>query len=170
MTSEKWLQLEELNKISLRTLAIRKLNSLLTATYITEKSHANDAVAIAKHLDIRTFGDYTIKDCDYTTLYKQVRKKKRALHESQPRKGRKRPNRSAKRNAKNTKQVGSVKLFDKVSYSGQTAFVQSFAGQNCYLKCDDKYLARPNGNRQIPVKGVMVLHHNNNWLEKRQVI
>ena len=43
MTSEKWLQLEELNKISLRTLAIRKLNSLLTATYITEKKIDDDA-------------------------------------------------------------------------------------------------------------------------------
>ena len=43
-----------------------------------EKSHANDAVAIAKHLDIRFFGDYTIHDCDYTALYRQVRKKKRS--------------------------------------------------------------------------------------------
>ena len=137
-----------------------------------EKSHANDAVAIAKHLDIRFFGDCTIHDCDYTTLYKQVRKKKRSLHEANPRKGRRQPNREAKRNAKNTKRVKNVCLLDKVVNQGNIGIVTGFGAHGCRaLKTDGSYLGASSKNKQpvLPVGQVAVLHHNNGWLEMRQI-
>ncbi len=64
-------------------------------TLALDKSHYNDAIAIA--------GIKTIKSNPNAVLYiKQFRKKKRSLHEAIPRKGRKIPNRTAKRNGKNT--------------------------------------------------------------------
>lgn len=137
-----------------------------------EKSHANDAIAIAKHLDIQGFGDCTINDCDYTTLYEQARKKKRSLHEANPRKGRKQPNREAKRNAKNTKRVRDVCLLDKVAYQGGVGTVTGFSNLGCRaVKADGFYLG---ANAQykspvLPVGQVSVLHHNNSWLEMRQI-
>ena len=62
---------------------------------LIEKSHANDAVAIAAH------GMELIRNSTETTFYKQLRKQKRSLHEATPRKGRREPNRTAKRNRKN---------------------------------------------------------------------
>ena len=137
-----------------------------------EKSHANDAIAIAKHLDIRFFGDYTINDCDYTTLYKQVRKKKRSLHEANPRKGRKQPNREAKRNAKNTKRIRNVCLLDKVMYQSNVGIVTGFSSLGCRaIKSDGSYLGTDAKRKQpvLPVGRVIVLHHNNNWLEMREI-
>lgn len=46
-----------------------------------------------------------MKYSDNIYYIKQVRKKKRSLHEEIPRKGRKEPNRKAKRNSKNTKEI-----------------------------------------------------------------
>lgn len=138
-----------------------------------EKSHANDAVAIAKHLDIRAFRNYTISDCGYTTLYKQVRKKKRSLHEANPRKGRKQPNRTAKRNAKNTKRVKNVCLLDKVVYQHNVGIVIGFSNSSCRaVKADGSYLGANVKYKQpvLPVGQVEVLHHNNNWMEMRLVI
>ena len=137
-----------------------------------EKSHANDAVAIAKHLDIRFFGDYTIHDCDYTALYRQVRKKKRSLHEANPRKGRNQPNREAKRNAKNTKRVKNVCLLDKIVYQNSIGIVTGFSNLYCRaVKADGSYLGANAKNKQpvLPVGQVVVLHHNNSWLEMRQI-
>ena len=138
-----------------------------------EKNHANDAVAIAKHLDIQSFGDYTVKDCEYTTLYKQRRKKKRSLHEANPRKGRKEPNHEAKRNEKNTKQVKNVCLLDKVAYKQEVGIVTGFSKNGCYaVKADGSYLGADAEHKTpvLSVKRVTVLHHNNNWIEQRMII
>ena len=72
----------------------------------------------------------SVEDTDKTIYYKQVRKKKRSLHEATPRKGRKEPNRIAKRNNKNTKAVVSkgkkYALYDKVSYNRQVGWITGF--------------------------------------------
>ena len=137
-----------------------------------EKSHANDAVAIAVHprLRVSESADYKVINCDYTTLYKQLRKKKRSLHEATARKGRKIPNYEAKRNSKNTKRVKNINLLDKVIYNSEVGFVTGFSGNGCrvvkpngsYLGANEKY-KKP----VLAVSKVKVLHHNNNWLEMR---
>ena len=133
-----------------------------------EKSHANDAVAIAKHMEIRFFGDYTVNDCGYTTLYKQVRKKKRSLHESHPVKGRKTPNREAKRHAKNTKRVGDFTLYDKVQIANQFGWIFGFTGNAAYVQdTDGKYIHPYAAYKQTSLNRLKVCRHNDNWIEKR---
>ena len=109
---------------------------------LLEKNHANDAVAIAGHRCS------SIEDSAKTLYYKQVRSKKRSLHEATPRKGRMIPNRAAKRNEKNTKQVVMTKKdkrgekaslvlhpWDKVYWNGTSYWLASFAckGSAAYL-------------------------------------
>src|SRR5699024_10001586 len=60
------------------------------------KSHYNDAVAISEIRKIKAKPTSIM-------MFKQFRKKKRSLHEATARKGRKTPNITSKRNAKNTK-------------------------------------------------------------------
>lgn len=60
-----------------------------------EKTHYNDAIIIS---GIQTISE----NPDEWLLIRQFRKKKRSLHEGIPRKGRKEPNRTQKRNSKNT--------------------------------------------------------------------
>ena len=132
------------------------------------KSHANDAVAIAAgRKDIRI--DPTLE----TTYYQQVRKKKRSLHEANARKGRSRPNTSAKRNKKNTKSItvgkkGSkrtIRLFDKVRAYGKTGWVTGFTG-SCVRVVDKhgEYITKEGASyTQIPGTDVKPLCCNNNW-------
>ena len=61
-----------------------------------DKSHFNDAVTISGIQKIAEKPTSVI-------MFKQFRKKKRSLHEATARKGRKEPNHTSKRNAKNTK-------------------------------------------------------------------
>lgn len=84
------------------TAADRKILNL-------EKAHGNDAVAIAAH------GLKEIQNIPEVTYYQQLRKQKRSLHEANPRKGRKEPNRLAVRNKKNTCMVGGRYLNDKIT-------------------------------------------------------
>lgn len=131
-----------------------------------EKTHANDAVAIAKHRDIAELGDYTLYDTADTTLYKQVRKKKRSLHEANPRKGRKEPNREAKRNVKNAKERAGICLFDKIRYKEEVGVVTGFSKNQCRaVRNDGKYVGANEKYRSpmLSSKDIKVLHHNNNW-------
>lgn len=131
------------------------------------KTHANDAVAIAKHADIVKFGDCTLIDDDGTTLYGQYRKKKRSLHEANPRKGRKTPNRSAMRNAKNTKRIRNVCLLDSVIALGQKGVVTGFTGNACrVVNSDGEYITKSDKYTSIQISSVMAMHHNNNWIER----
>jgi N6-L-threonylcarbamoyladenine synthase len=128
-----------------------------------EKSHIADAIAIAANKPI----EYS----DNLYYTRQVRKKKRSLHEEIPRKGRKTPNISAKRNEKNTKAIHHKGLlwclWDKVAlpsmnklgfisgFTGNYVYVQDLAGN--YLQISDKY-------KQISVNALSLVCRNNNWV------
>ena len=129
-----------------------------------EKSHANDAVAIAaKDME-------KVNDIPYTLFYQQVRKKKRSLFEAKPRKGTPdKPNVEAKRNPKNMKSANGVCLFDKVkTNSGAIGWVTSFASGGYQVRLMDKY------GKKLLVEGkeydnrltstVAPMGHNNNWV------
>lgn len=125
-----------------------------------DKTHGNDAVAIAAH------GMEGIKDIPNTTYYRQMRKQKRSLHEATPRKGRKEPNRTAKRNAKNTCVVKGIYLNDKVKAFGQTGWVTGFSGtSSVYIKNrEGEYITVPGKNhKMVPMAELSVRTHCNNW-------
>ena len=103
------------------------------------KSHANDAIAMT--------GFTEPKNINTLTVIRQVRKKKRSLHESNPRKGRSKPNTKARRNPKNTKQVRTKDgklwcLWDKVKINGQVGFISGFtSGSYAYIQdIDGNYI------------------------------
>ena len=131
------------------------------------KTHANDALAIAARGN-------TIVDNEETVHYKQVRSKKRSLHEATPRKGRKTPNKAAKRNKKNTRRV-SVKInetqktfsiYDKVRIGNETGWITGFTGTAAYLKnaAGDYICVSSKGYKQVPLSAIKLISHNNNWL------
>ena len=132
-----------------------------------EKSHANDAVAVA-------FPDFRLVDTEKTVHYQQVRGRKRSLHEATARKGRKEPNRTAKRNCKNTVSVtigrkGCRRIFfvyDKVVYRGQTGWISGFTGQSAYVKDkNNRYIKAPGkAYNQVNLSKLKVVSHNHNWL------
>ena len=132
-----------------------------------EKSHANDAVAVA-------FPDFRLMDNEETVHYQQVRGRKRSLHEATARKGRKEPNRTAKRNRKNTASVmigrkGNRRVFfvyDRVVYRGQTGWISGFTGQSAYVKDkNNRYIKAPGkAYNQVNLSKLKVVSHNHNWL------
>lgn len=128
-----------------------------------EKSHIADAIAIA--------GNEPIEYSDNVYHTRQVRKKKRSLHEEIARKGRKIPNTNAKRNEKNTKALHHKGLlwclWDKVflptmdklgfisGFTGKYVYVQDLTGN--YLRISQKY-------KQISVDALRLVCRNNNWV------
>lgn len=146
------------------TCADRKLLGLM-------KSHANDAVAIALcriHKD-----GLQVQDDIPVSYIQQVRKKKRSLHEANPRKGRKEPNRGAVRNNKNVKAVNGVCLFDKVHVAGAgVGWVAGFTGTNCRVQDrNSDYVSIPGKNyTQVSTALVTVLKHNGNWIRGPKTI
>ena len=125
-----------------------------------EKTHGNDAIAIAAH------GMERITDIPKTTYYKQLRKQKRSLHEATPRKGRKEPNRTAKRNAKNTCVVRGIYLNDKVRVFGQTGWITGFSGTgSVYVKNrEGEYITVPKkSHKMVPLAALSLRTHCNNW-------
>ena len=127
-----------------------------------EKTHYNDAIAITG-IDI-----IKINTNDYF-YYKQFRKKKRSLHESIPRKGRKNKNIHGTRNNKNVKYRNGYYLNDKVKYNNIDCWIYGFAGGD---KGKQLVLRDINGvivktERKIGVtvnsKEVKFICHNNNW-------
>ena len=123
-----------------------------------EKEHYNDALIIS---------GIESNFIDKTRLFKikQFRKKKRSLHEATARKGRKEPNRLAKRNSKNTKYSGGFYLNDKVKVFGKIGWISGFCSGGCYVKdIDDNYITIPNKNyKQVGFKKLVLMCHNNNW-------
>ena len=132
-----------------------------------EKSHANDAVAVA-------FPDFRLVDTEETVHYQQVRSRKRSLHEATARKGRREPNRTVKRNRKNTASVmirreGNRRTFfvyDRVVYRGQTGWISGFTGQSAYVKDkNNRYIKAPGkAYNQVNLSKLKVVSHNHNWL------
>lgn len=124
-----------------------------------EKTHYNDAIAI-------TGIDQINKDTSDYFIIKQFRKKKRSLHEANPRKGRKTKNTTAKRNSKNTKSSRGFILNDLVEFEGKKAYISGFAGNYaCYLKdIVGNHIAKKCKNYEIiNLSGYRLINHNNNW-------
>lgn len=127
------------------------------------KSHADDAVAIAcTGMDISSIG----KRPDHVVYVQQVRKKKRSLHEANPRKWSKTKNRFAVRNPKNTKEVNGVCLFDRVEVPGKRyGWVTGFTGTSCYvLDRNGNHVTTADTYRQVAISGLKVIHHSGNWI------
>lgn len=123
-----------------------------------EKTHYNDALVISQ----------IEKDfIDNTSIFKikQFRKKKRSLHEATARRGRKEPNRTQKRNNKNTKYSKGYHLNDKVKVFDKVGFISGFTTSGCYVKdIEDNYITIPNKNyKQVSFKNLELVSHNNNW-------
>lgn len=151
---------------AIRNQVINRLDCAVTYGSITkvkrqklglEKTHYNDAVAIT--------GIQDIKEDTHPFYLKQFRKKKRSLHEATARKGRKEPNREAKRNAKNTKHANGLFLNDKVSAFGKEGWITGFTNGGIRVKdVNNNYITRPGKSyTQIRHKDVSFICHNNNW-------
>jgi len=130
------------------------------------KTHYNDSIAMHKE---------PVEDNIKAIYIKQVRKKKRSLHEAISRSGRgERVNCEQKRSSKNTKEV--VKndkkwaLWDKVYIPelGTTGFISGFTGKWIYVQdIDGKYLKLPTKSyKQMNPDGVKLICRNNNWIKK----
>lgn len=131
-----------------------------------EKSHINDAIAIV--------GIKPRQEVSVSYYIKQVRKKKRSLHEEIPRKGRSKPNRDAKRNEKNIKKIITnnncwclwdkvyIPSIDKIGYisgfTGKWVYVQDIEGN--YLRISEKY-------KQINPKELQLICRNNNYISQQ---
>jgi len=75
---------------------------------------------------------------------KQFRKKKRSLHEATARKGRKEPNKTQKRNSKNTKYKNGYYLNDKVKVFNKVGFISGFTSGGSYVKdIENNYITIP---------------------------
>ena len=122
------------------------------------KTHYNDAIAISKIENIES------NPPEWFYL-KQFRKKKRSLHESIPRKGRKTPNRIQKRNAKNSKFSSGLYLNDMVLFRGQTGWISSFTGSSVRIwDIDGNYVSmQEKSYTQVPASKIRRLSHNNGW-------
>ena len=106
-------------------------------------------------------------------LIRQFRKKKRSLHEATARKGRKEPNRTQKRNNKNTPCYKGFWLNDKVSVLGQVGYITGFTtGGGAYIKNkNNEYITLPNKSyKYIGTSNLKVLSHNNNWQYIRNTV
>lgn len=133
------------------------------------KSHADDAVAIAA-------GDRfdSVDDTDSYTLYKQIRTKKRFLHEATPRKGRKEPNVTAKRNNKNIRSKKGFYVGDTVRVKGvSSGYLASFSGENdAYITdIDDNYIRQPDRKpscKSVRMSLLKLKHHNHGYLIKQK--
>lgn len=124
-----------------------------------EKEHYNDALVISGI--IKNYSD----DVGVFAI-KQFRKKKRSLHEATARKGRKSPNKDAKRNNKNTPYSNGFYLNDKVSVFGRLGWISGFANiSGCYIKdTNNNYITMPNKTyKQVRFKKIEFINHNNNW-------
>ena len=103
---------------------------------------------------------------------KQFRKKKRSLHEATARKGRKEPNRTQKRNNKNTPYYKGFWLNDKVFVLGQIGYITGFSSRGTYIKNkNDEYITLPSKSyKQVGMTNLKLLSHNNNWQYIRNAV
>lgn len=132
-----------------------------------KKEHYNDALAMH---------GLPVIDKVKPLYIKQVRKKKRSLHEAIPRAGRgDKINREQVRNAKNSKSItknGKLwALWDKVYVPElkTTGFISGFTGKWVYLQdIDGSYLKLPDKSyKQINSDQLKLVERNNNWIYKK---
>ena len=123
-----------------------------------EKTHYNDAIVISEISEIKESPKEWL-------LIRQFRKKKRSLHEATARKGRKEPNRTQKRNRKNTPYYKGFYLNDEVGVFGKKGYISGFTSGGAYIKdVDDNYITMPNKTyKQVGISNLRLCHHNNNW-------
>lgn len=131
--------------------------------FLMPKGHAADAVVIAaKDAENLVCNEVPVNH------YEQVRGKKRSLHEATPRKGRKEPNREAKRNSKNTRQSRGYKLYDKVIVDSKIGWISGFAsyGTAAYVvNTNGEYIKTgATDNIRPALSGFKKLVSNNNWV------
>ncbi len=121
-----------------------------------EKTHYNDAIAISGV-------EEGYKDETEIFKIKQFRKKKRSLHEANLRKGRKEPNRNAKRNAKNTKYSKGFYLNDRVKVFGKVGFISGFCKGGVFVRdIEGNYITKAGKNyKQVSYKDLEFIAHNN---------
>ena len=131
------------------------------------KTHYNDAIAMHQE---------SVEDYITPIYIKQVRKKKRSLHEAIPRAGRgDKINHNQKRRPKNTKEIikngKKWALWDKVYISkiGKTGFISGFTGKWVYIQdIDGKYLQLTTKTyKQINPDNLKLKCRNNNWVKKQ---
>ena len=127
------------------------------------KSHYNDAIAISGITKINQKPTTVV-------MFKQFRKKKRSLYEATARKGRKAPNTTSKRNAKNTKFAKGVYLNDytKINNSSKKGYVSSFMSNGYYIRLKDilgNYITSTDKN-YILSKNITLIMHCNNWQQQ----
>lgn len=128
------------------------------------KSHCNDAIAISGIQNIQSNLDEWIKVI-------QIRKKKRSLHEANPRKGKKTKNTESRRNSKNTKQVKNWCLGDTVLCFGQSGYISSFSGSSCcrVTNANGEYIHAPGKSYTlVSLSRLRMKKRNNNWISFRQ--
>ena len=128
---------------------------------LLDKSHSNDSVAIAGYATPEI-----AENCG-TICYRQVRKKKRSLHEANPRKGLSAPNREAKRANKNTKVSKGFFLWDKVLVGSTIGWISGFSGKSASYVVDKNgnYIPGPGENNlHHQLSTIKLLGHNNNWI------
>lgn len=123
-----------------------------------DKTHYNDAIVVSGITNIS-------ENPDEWLLIKQFRKKKRSLHEATARKGRKEPNRTQKRNSKNTPYYKGFYLNDKVSVFGQKGYISGFTNSGAYVQDENEhYITMPDKSyKQVGIKSLTFISHNNNW-------
>ena len=114
-----------------------------------------------------------IEDHCKTTFYRQVRKTNRALHEANPRKGRKEPNRTAKRNERNVRERQGFRLWDSVLVDGKIGYISGFSGSSAYMVDFDGEYYEHSGKKQNgktyklwTLSKVKRLHPNGGWITK----
>ena len=123
------------------------------------KSHYNDAVAISGIKKIKAKPTSIM-------MFKQFRKKKRSLHEATARKGRKTPNITSKRNARNTKYAKGFWLNDyvRIKDSNKKGYISGFSQSSCYIKdIFGNYLTTSDRYRKVALSKLDRLSHHNNW-------
>ena len=144
----------------------------LTYGYITKntritnnlpKEHRIDAFCITGNIEAERLQNYY--------MIKQVRKKKRSLHEATARRGRKQPNISAKRNEKNTKQIMHKGkrwcMWDKVKIGEQIGFISGFTGNMVYVQdIEGNYIQVSSKYKQVSTNNIKLISRNNNWIQQ----
>src|SRR5699024_10624242 len=95
------------------------------------------------------------------------RKKKRSLHEATARKGRKIPNVTSKRNAKNTKYAKGFWLNDyvKIKHSNKRGYISGFMSKGTNVRLRDivgEYVSNSD-KCYTSTKHISLLNHSNNW-------
>lgn len=129
-----------------------------------EKTHYNDAIAIAKIENIK------LNDDSFFYI-KQFRKKKRSLHETYPRRFRKNKNINAVRNNKNVPYRNGFYMNDMVECEGNIGWVYGFSGgengKNCIVRdINNDFIKTSNMSKRnvnVAMKDLKFICHNNNW-------